>query len=87
MEKVSLRAKSSQAKIIGTVVSISGAFVVTLYKGPPIILKPSVSLPQPTLLNSQNSSWIIGGMLLTAEYTLIPLFNIVQVLYHSDVES
>ncbi|KAI4389078.1 hypothetical protein MLD38_001342 [Melastoma candidum] len=78
MEKVSLRMKGSQAKIIGTVVSILGAFVVTLYKGPPIILKHSISFLLPTLLGSQNLSWIIGGILLMAEYTLIPLFNIVQ---------
>ncbi|CAL5439221.1 unnamed protein product [Camellia sinensis] len=41
MEKLALRSSRSQAKIIGTVVSISGAFLVTLYKGTPIVLNPS----------------------------------------------
>ncbi|CAL5323784.1 unnamed protein product [Camellia sinensis] len=41
MEKLALRSSRSQAKIIGTVVSLSGAFLVTLYKGTPIVLNPS----------------------------------------------
>lgn len=79
MEKVALRSTSSQAKILGTIISISGAFVVTLYKGPPIVIaqKSSVSLNQP--LNSLKSNWVIGGLLLTAEYILVPLWYIVQV--------
>ncbi|KAL4653537.1 hypothetical protein ACB092_01G310900 [Castanea dentata] len=78
MEKVVLRSTSSQAKILGTIVSISGAFVVTLYKGPPIVIAQtsSVSLNQP--LNSVKSNWVIGGLLLTAEYILVPLWYIVQ---------
>jgi len=79
MEKVVLSSKSSQAKIWGTVVSISGAFLVTLYKGPPIIVlpTPSLKLHQP-LSNTTQSNWVIGGLLLTAEYTLVPLWYIVQ---------
>nr|XP_023874329.1 WAT1-related protein At3g28050-like [Quercus suber] len=78
MEKVALRSTSSQAKILGTIISISGAFVVTLYKGPPIVIvqTTSVSLNQP--LNSLKSNWVIGGLLLTAEYILVPLWYIVQ---------
>ncbi|XP_075636924.1 WAT1-related protein At3g28050-like [Castanea sativa] len=78
MEKVALRSTSSQAKILGTIISISGAFVVTLYKGPPIVIAQtsSVSLNQP--LNSVKSNWVIGGLLLTAEYILVPLWYIVQ---------
>ncbi|XP_059670189.1 WAT1-related protein At3g28050-like [Cornus florida] len=78
MEKVALRSSSSQAKIIGTVVSISGAFVVVLYKGPPVILTsfPSISLRQP--LSSPRSNWVIGGLFLTTEYILVPMWYIVQ---------
>ena len=70
---------------MGTIVSLAGAFVVTLYKGPPIVFanqSQSISLHQP-LLNSPpptNSNWIIGGLLLTAEYILVPLWYIVQVI-------
>ncbi|XP_061364819.1 WAT1-related protein At3g28050-like [Gastrolobium bilobum] len=81
MEKVVVRSASSQAKVLGTVVSISGAFVVTLYKGPPIIIahSPSFSLQQINTLNSVDGNWAIGGLLLTAEYILVPLWYIVQV--------
>ncbi|KAB2627587.1 WAT1-related protein [Pyrus ussuriensis x Pyrus communis] len=83
LESTALRSRSSQAKILGTIVSLAGAFVVTLYKGPPIVFanqSQSISLHQP-LLNSPpptNSNWIIGGLLLTAEYILVPLWYIVQ---------
>ncbi|OIW05431.1 hypothetical protein TanjilG_23257 [Lupinus angustifolius] len=80
MEKVT-KSASSKAKIIGTIVSISGAFAVTLYKGPTIIAHtPSISLHKPiNTLKSEEQNWIIGGLLLTTEYTLIPLWYIVQV--------
>ncbi|RXH89447.1 hypothetical protein DVH24_031804 [Malus domestica] len=82
LESAALRKRSSQAKILGTVVSLAGAFVVTLYKGPPIVFanqSQSLSLHQP-LLNSTptNPNWIVGGLLLTAEYILVPLWYIVQ---------
>ena len=69
---------------MGTIVSLAGAFVVTLYKGPSIVLanrSQSLSLHQP-LLNSTptNPNWIVGGLLLTAEYILVPLWYIVQVI-------
>lgn len=80
MEKVSLKRSSSQAKIIGTVLSISGTFVVTLYKGPPIItttLKWPLSFDPP--LSASSSYWVLGGIFLTAENILIPLHYIVLV--------
>ncbi|RVW46506.1 WAT1-related protein [Vitis vinifera] len=57
------------------------AFVVTLYKGPPIILtpSPSISLHQPPHpLRSSESSWIIGALFLSVEYFLTPVWYIVQ---------
>ncbi|KAF7847103.1 hypothetical protein BT93_L3360 [Corymbia citriodora subsp. variegata] len=76
MEKVSLSRRSSQAKIIGTVMSISGALVITLYKGLPIIFNPKPSLLLYPLVHSSNSNWVIGGILLTAEYILVTLWYI-----------
>ncbi|PON47450.1 Plant-drug/metabolite exporter [Parasponia andersonii] len=81
MEKVTMRSTSSQAKMLGTVVSIGGAFVATLYRGPPIILAPSSNISlhgQPLLQNDTKSNWVVGGLLLTAEYVLVPLWYIVQ---------
>lgn len=86
MESAALRSRSSQAKILGTIVSLAGAFVVTLYKGPPLVFphqSPSISLHQPLLnpTTPTNSNWVLGGLLLTAEYILVPLWYIVQVNY------
>ncbi|KAH9720104.1 WAT1-related protein [Citrus sinensis] len=44
MEKVDLRSLISQIKIIGTLVSIAGAFIITLYKGPSIVGASSYQL-------------------------------------------
>lgn len=81
MEKLACRKASSQAKVLGTFVSIAGAFLVTLYKGHPIFMlsSPTVPLAQPQPLHSSNSNWAIGGLFLTAEYILVPLWYIVQV--------
>ncbi|ONI19456.1 hypothetical protein PRUPE_3G280700 [Prunus persica] len=88
MESAALRSRSSQAKILGTIVSLAGAFVVTLYKGPPLVFphqSPSISLHQPLLnpTTPTNSNWVLGGLLLTAEYILVPLWYIVQGLFGS----
>lgn len=81
MEKLAVRSTSSQAKMLGTVVSITGAFVATLYQGPPIISTrfSTISLHHQHLLqNDTKSNWVVGGLLLTAEYILVPLWYIVQ---------
>ncbi|PIA40431.1 hypothetical protein AQUCO_02500258v1 [Aquilegia coerulea] len=78
LEILDMKRSSSQAKSLGTMVSISGAFIVTLYKGPPIIIIPSHSdVPSQLLLSSQ-SNWIIGGLLLAVTCFLAALWNIVQ---------
>ena len=38
LEKVDIRKLSSQAKIIGTIVTVSGAMVMTIYRGPVVNL-------------------------------------------------
>jgi len=79
MEEVSLSRRSSQAKIIGTVLSISGASVITLYKGPPVNFTPKPSLLLYPPVDASNSNWVVGGLLLTAEYILVTLWNILLV--------
>ncbi|WRX20198.1 EamA domain - like 10 [Theobroma cacao] len=90
MEKLVWKRTSSAAKVMGTIISVTGAFVVTLYKGPAIVIAstPSMSLQQPLNpsksnlvfggLHSANPNWVIGGVFLTAEYILVPLWYIVQ---------
>ncbi|KAL3636334.1 hypothetical protein CASFOL_020881 [Castilleja foliolosa] len=60
MEKLACKSSSFIAKTIGTLVSISGAFIVTLFKGPQIpILQSYIHIPQ--------SNLIIGGLFLAAD--------------------
>ena len=88
MENLALRSSITQAKIIGTIVSISGALVVVFYKGPTIIpaasQSPSISLHFP--LGSSQTNWIIGGLLLASEYLLVSIWYILQVLQLKDIE-
>ncbi|CAH8380286.1 unnamed protein product [Eruca vesicaria subsp. sativa] len=80
MEQVRLSSSATQAKIIGTIVSISGALVVVLYKGPRVLTAASspstISLDQH--LTSSNSSWMIGGLLLASQYFFISVWYILQ---------
>ncbi|XP_059644152.1 WAT1-related protein At5g40240-like [Cornus florida] len=85
MENLDLRRSSSQIKIMGTLVSISGALIVTLYKGPPIaslsiqssknslLSHPSFS----TMLATPNS-WIVGGLFLAIASLSVSIWNTSQ---------
>ncbi|OAO94453.1 UMAMIT42 [Arabidopsis thaliana] len=64
MENISLGKKSSVAKVLGTILSIIGALVVTLYHGP--------------MLMSSHSDWIIGGGLLALQYILVSVSYLVM---------
>ncbi|KAJ4833449.1 hypothetical protein Tsubulata_042928 [Turnera subulata] len=80
MEKVDLRSLSTGAKIIGTIVSISGAIVVVLYKGPGIL---STSSPTEHILlqkpvGSPESDWVLGGLLISGRFILIATWYIIQ---------
>uniref|UniRef100_A0A1J3IQF2 WAT1-related protein n=2 Tax=Noccaea caerulescens TaxID=107243 RepID=A0A1J3IQF2_NOCCA len=80
MEKVVLRSSASQAKIIGAIVSISGALVVVLYKGPKVVAATSFTPSSPKNSTSLESSWIIGGLLLSTQYFLTSVWFILQTL-------
>ncbi|RDX74537.1 WAT1-related protein, partial [Mucuna pruriens] len=81
MEKIDLRRSSTQAKILGSLVCISGALIVVLYKGPTIL---STSYPQPSPIvdslmgSTSQTNWVIGGSLLAIEFFLVPIWYIVQ---------
>ncbi|GLT35478.1 hypothetical protein SLA2020_099270 [Shorea laevis] len=64
MEKVNFRRSSSQAKVLGAIVSVTGALAVTLYKGPPVLAATSSSNFLHQFLLFKDSRWIIGGFLL-----------------------
>lgn len=79
-----LKSSASQAKVIGTIVSISGALVIVLYKGPKLLSSASLTSSEATVslyqdLTSFDSSWIIGGVLLVTQYLLVSVWYILQV--------
>lgn len=78
MEKLEFRSSSTRAKVLGTIFSISGAFVVTLYRGPRITLTPTSSRLLRQLPNATPTNWALGGLFLTAEYILVPMWYIIQ---------
>ncbi|KAL8166773.1 hypothetical protein V2J09_008272 [Rumex salicifolius] len=80
MEKLDLSKLTSQAKSLGTIVAISGASVMTLYKGPPILtasdsLHMNRHLP---LLAQKSSNWALGGLLLIITSLLSSTWNVLQ---------
>lgn len=79
MEKLACTSSSFMAKAIGTIVSIAGAFVVTLYKGPGIFMLQTSSKLHYGHIRLSQSNWIIGGLFLTADCVVASGFIIVQV--------
>ncbi|KAM2367330.1 hypothetical protein EV1_044575 [Malus domestica] len=77
MESLALRSYSTQAKIMGTLVSISGALVVVLYKGPTILSTPSDPNPSP-MLGTPPTNWVIGGLLCALQFLLNSTWYILQ---------
>ncbi|XLR10697.1 hypothetical protein S83_038635, partial [Arachis hypogaea] len=83
MEKIDVKTRTTQAKIVGSIISIGGAFIVTFYKGPSIIIaddSPSLHLVQRLNGNFElvDTNWVIGGFLLTAGNILLTLWFILQ---------
>ncbi|KAK8471957.1 hypothetical protein PHAVU_002G073300 [Phaseolus vulgaris] len=77
MEKVLWRHRSSQAKVLGTTVSIGGAFVVILYKGPSILRSHSWNTSMKLQLSTQ-SNWILGGICCIADSFFTSMWYIYQ---------
>ncbi|XP_017970139.1 PREDICTED: WAT1-related protein At5g40240 isoform X2 [Theobroma cacao] len=80
MEKLKWRSISSQSKVLGTVISITGAFVVTLYKGPTILSTQSLVVLPHQLLSSPQLNWVLGGLLLAAEALINSAWYIIQAI-------
>ncbi|KAK4257101.1 hypothetical protein QN277_006733 [Acacia crassicarpa] len=79
MEKLEIRSTKSQMKILGTVVSIAGALVVTLYKGASIGKPPSDSPENPSQsLLEQTNNWVIGGLFLATACLSLAVWSISQ---------
>ncbi|KAF5746629.1 nodulin MtN21 family protein [Tripterygium wilfordii] len=77
------RRTSFQVKVVGTIVSIMGATVVEIYKGPYIRTASSSCLQQhnkPHLFVylSTADHWVLGGILLAASSLCVSAWNIIQ---------
>lgn len=77
VEKLELRRSSSQAKALGTLVAITGAFVMTLYKGPAIGFNVSPDSPHQILLSDQ-SNWVLGGLIIAMACLFSAIWNVFQ---------
>ncbi|XP_022150074.1 WAT1-related protein At4g15540-like [Momordica charantia] len=76
IEKLDWRSSNCVAKIIGTIVSMIGAFVVVLYKGP--MLLPN-SYKKPLLLHHHsNSDWVLGGFLFSIQYLCYAISSVLM---------
>ncbi|KAK1437817.1 hypothetical protein QVD17_03615 [Tagetes erecta] len=80
MEAMDIRRLTTQAKFIGTVVSIAGAIIMTLYQGPSIISSSSSELNNSKLLFGQSSNWVLGGILLIVDAVFASMYIITQAI-------
>ncbi|KAL9226314.1 hypothetical protein vseg_002144 [Gypsophila vaccaria] len=80
MEKVDWKTLTFLLKVIGTVVSIAGAFVATLYEGPPLLAFPTTLNSYQHSLSGEhsNSRWIIGGFFLGVDCVMASSWVIIQ---------
>ncbi|XP_034672495.1 WAT1-related protein At4g15540-like [Vitis riparia] len=76
LEDLDMRSSRSQIKLLGTLISISGALIVTLYKGPPIIGGGSMSSNNHLLKTADN--WVIGGLFFAAACLSLSTWNTCQ---------
>ncbi|KAK8522480.1 hypothetical protein V6N13_115447 [Hibiscus sabdariffa] len=74
MENLEWRRTSSQAKVFGTVVSVTGAFIITFYKGPTILRLSH------QLLSSPQLQWVLGGLFLATEAFMTSAWYIIQAM-------
>lgn len=79
MEVVDFMTASTLAKAIGTIVSILGALVATLYKGPTILSTTSLTNTVEQILTIDNN-YVKGGLLLIVDCFAASAFTITQTL-------
>ncbi|XP_017441352.2 WAT1-related protein At4g30420-like [Vigna angularis] len=64
MEKVNIRSWRSIAKIVGTVICVSGAVSIALLKGPKLLNVENLPSKSITMASSQADSWFLGCLFL-----------------------
>ena len=80
LETVNVKKVHSLAKVIGTVITVSGAMIMTLYKGPIVdIVRGHANSTQSSSAESSGQHWILGPLMLIASCGGWASFFIVQV--------
>lgn len=80
MEIFDWKSSTTLAKSVGTFISILGAFIVTLFKGPPILMTYSPSNLDHQFLSASASNWVLGGFFLVIDCVMASSFTILQAL-------
>ncbi|XP_057976111.1 WAT1-related protein At3g30340-like [Malania oleifera] len=84
LERVDMRGKSGRAKVVGTVVCVGGAMLLTLYKGMPLVKGNSTNSAilhhekQSLKNNNKSERWMIGTVALIAGTLLWSSWFLVQ---------
>lgn len=66
MEKFNIKKVKCQAKVMGTLLTVAGAMLMTLYKGPTLINKQDASDDHHSITNAKSytssRNWFIGSI-------------------------
>lgn len=85
LEKVKLKSRHSQGKIMGTIVTVGGAMVMTLFKGPPIGLpwtkQPSFHQSSSATTSPYPHDSVKGALMISAGCICWASFTILQVIH------
>lgn len=79
LERMKLKELGCQAKVFGTVVSLGGAFLMALYKGPVVGSSASHVAQSQNVSNSSGDQWLIGACFLLIGCAGFSAFYILQV--------
>ncbi|WMV56597.1 hypothetical protein MTR67_049982 [Solanum verrucosum] len=83
LETTNIKDRSGRAKVIGTLICLGGAFLLTFYKGKPLIhfshfKDLSQTLEEPISSSKRNVQWIFGSMILFAGTILWSSWFLIQ---------
>ncbi|CAK9134702.1 unnamed protein product [Ilex paraguariensis] len=78
MESISIKERHGMAKILGSVVCISGALVFAFVKGPPVYPSIQRNTSHLSTKHSSKGEWIMGSLIMLSAYTAWSLWIIMQ---------
>ncbi|XP_059629665.1 WAT1-related protein At1g43650-like [Cornus florida] len=78
MESVSIRQWHGRAKVLGTMMVLSGAIVLILYKGPPLYSGTQKGAPNASINHISRSDWIKGALIMLSSNIMSSMWLIMQ---------